>query len=172
MFIWELTQTIHVSITFKWFWNTLATSTLIFTAQALCTRCCYGATGLIWVILTIILAIWFKLVYWFELPKYFISFVSYLQSWYLPHRHVFKTHLPLLHLNSFGSQRSYKLQLDSSDPSLQSGLPLQSALFGIQSPFMHVASCGEQAVGGRSYVWWPDCKENVIYYLVFMNHIY
>lgn len=38
----------------------------------------------------------------------------------LPHRHVFRTHLPLLHLNSFGWQRSNTLQLDSSDPSLQS----------------------------------------------------
>lgn len=69
-----------------------------------------------------------------------------------PHRHVFKTHLLLLHLNSFGWQRPLSVQLDSSDPSAQSLNPLQRELFGMHWPFIHVASFTEQAVDGRVHV--------------------
>lgn len=37
----------------------------------------------------------------------------------------------------------------SSDPSVQSNLPSQTSLFGIQSPFEQVAWSRAQAVGGR-----------------------
>lgn len=72
-----------------------------------------------------------------------------------PHLHVFKTHLLLPHLNSFGWQRFEILQPASSDASLQSGIPLHKAFFGIHSPFMHVASFNEQAVAGRSHIGFP-----------------
>lgn len=46
-------------------------------------------------------------------------------------------------------EQKHLLQRVSSDPSVQSNLPSQTSLFGIQSPFEQVAWSRAHAVGGR-----------------------